>query len=268
MEQNICRFIPKSEDQKSINILNFVYESEHRENNALRLERVYKLHLVLKGSGILHVLGESFVLEEGDIFFLFPSEHYSIEAIEAFEYMYISYIGLRANQLMDMLKITKKNFLFKNMYELIPLWKVSILDDKSILNLRCEAILLYTFSVLGSSILQSKAERVNEEIIFSVKKYIDENFSEGSLSLQEISSRYSYNAKYMSGLFKKSFNIGISHYIQTLRIQKACTLMEQGFTSVKDISYQCGFSDQFYFSRIFKAKTGKSPTVYIKELNN
>lgn len=266
MENNVCRFLPNNENMESINILNFVYEREHQSFHALRLETVYKIHIVLKGSGRLHIIGNSYPLKFGDVFFTFPSEHYAIESEEDFEYMYISYIGLRTNRLMDKLGITKKNFLFENMQQLIPIWESSIFDDKSIMNLRCEGILLYTFSALGNDLMQSRKEAENEDIILSVKKYIDDNFSETDLSLEKISGIYSYNPKYISSRFKDKFNIGISNYITMLRIQKACTLMEQGFTSVKDISCQCGFGEQFYFSRVFKTKMGLSPTEHIKKL--
>lgn len=59
--------------------------------------------------------------------------------------------------------------------------------------------------------------------------------------------------------------VGISEYVATLRIQQACTLLDQGFTSVKDIAFLCGYNDPLYFSKVFKAKTGVSPREYQKE---
>ena len=53
-------------------------------------------------------------------------------------------------------------------------------------------------------------------------------------------------------------------YINTIRIQYACSLPEQGITSVKDISTMCGYSDSLYFSKVFKRKMGLSPKEYIE----
>lgn len=35
---------------------------------------------------------------------------------------------------------------------------------------------------------------------------------------------------------------------------------------IKDVAQMVGYNDQFYFSRIFRTCTGKSPTEYIKEV--
>lgn len=261
---NICRFLPKNEKNSDINILNFVHETKKQEFNSLRCEAVYKMHLAVKGCGRLHILGKIFDIEPGDMFFTFPGMSYAIESLADFEYMYISFLGIRTNEIMDKLDISKNNFIFRDMSELFSVWQDSIIDNKSLLHLRCEGILLYSFSMLGEKEVET-ADKTNETIM-SIKKYIDENFSDRNLSVEKISQEFSYNPKYVSGIFKKKFRIGISQYIKTLRIQKACMLMEQGFTSVKDISFQCGFTDQFYFSKVFKDKMNESPKEHMLSL--
>ena len=60
--------------------------------------------------------------------------------------------------------------------------------------------------------------------------------------------------------------MGVSEYIATIRIQYACTLMEQGLSSVSDIALLCGFSDPLYFSKVFKKRMGISPRAHINEI--
>ena len=102
--------------------------------------------------------------------------------------------------------------------------------------------------------------------IYAIKKYIDDSISDSTLSLEKISTALSYNAKYISSLFKRKMGVGISEYISTVRIQHACALMEQGFSGIKDISALCGFKDALYFSRVFKSKIGVSPSEHIAKL--
>lgn len=262
MEKNICRFLPVPKETGDINILNFVYETKKRSYDGLRLETVYKMHLVVGGEGRIHTLHGVFDLKCGDVFFAWPSMSLAIESGEDFEYMYISCIGLRMRELMDRLGITGTNFIFGNMGELEPIWASSMIDDKSILNLRCEGILLYSFSLLGEQMAEKRKE--NDDVVQRVKKYIDDNFYDSTLSLERLSGELSYNKKYISGVFKRRIGIGITQYITHLRIQYACTLVEGGFTSVGDIAARCGFSDPLYFSRVFKGVVGISPKEYIK----
>lgn len=263
---NICKFLPGTENGTEINILNFVYEKNRQTSDISKCEVSYRVHIVSNGIGKINILGKSYNLNTGDIFFTFPSTPYTLESIEEFEYIYISYMGTRTYRLMDTLNINKKNFIFGNFSDLIPVWKSSILDNNSILTLRCEGILLYTFSAIGEQFLEK--EHNDNDILLLIKKYIDENFSKNTISLEKISKEFSYNKKYVSGAFKQKFKIGIAKYINVLRIQKACTLIEQGFTSIKDLSFQCGFSEPFYFSKVFKSQTGLPPREYIKKVNS
>lgn len=265
MKENICKFLPNNNNVNDINILNFVYETKVQEYKKLKSETVYKMHIVLEGKGLLHVCGDVYDLEKGDVFFTFPSMTYAIESVANFKYMYISYIGVRANMIMDKININKNNFYFPGLERLIEIWKDSIIDDQTILPLRCEGILLYSFSVLGK---QMKEIDNSTQAMLTVKKYIDENFSDQELSLDQISKKCSYNKKYLSTAYKKYFKIGISKYISIIRIQYACTLMEQGFSSVKDIAFLCGFTEPLYFSKVFKDKMGISPREYINNIKN
>lgn len=261
MSQNICKFIPKAEEEININILNFVYETKKQSFDNIHCDACYKMYFVTSGKGKLRLAEKIYELEKNYVFFTLPSTRYSIESCEEFEYMYISYLGTRTNKIMEHYNITRKNFLFKNFPDLDLIWKESISDNTSVLSLRCEGILLYTFSKIVQPTEDKKYDK--NKIVPEIKKYIDENFTDADLSLDKISNKYSYNKKYISTVFKKKTGVGISQYLSTLRIQYACTLIEQGFTSVKDIAFLCGYNEALYFSKVFKIKMGVSPKEYI-----
>lgn len=52
--------------------------------------------------------------------------------------------------------------------------------------------------------------------------------------------------------------------LQNMRIDYAIHLMEEGHTQIKEISFQVGFGDPKYFSKVFKSKTGISPSRYLE----
>ena len=121
---------------------------------------------------------------------------------------------------------------------------------------------LNTYNAYSSAGLLS-----TEKTFLIIKKYIDDNFTSCDLSLNCISKELLYNPKYISGLFKKKMNIGLVEYINTIRIQYACTLISQGFTSVKELAVLSGYKDALYFSKVFKKKMGVSPKQYIFSLH-
>lgn len=53
-------------------------------------------------------------------------------------------------------------------------------------------------------------------------------------------------------------------YIQKIRIDKSCSLLDHSTFSIDAISEQCGFSDRFHFSKIFKKTKGLPPAEYKK----
>ena len=264
MFKNICNFIPYNSDSHSIHTIHFVLETEDKGTNP-STSSVYKANLVCSGTGTLFVSNKAYSLKKGDVFFTFPGMVYRVSPKENFTYMYVSFLGTRSNMILDKLTISPQNFMFEDCEELEPLWRNCLNYDSAVSDLAAESVLLHTFAYLGNRFLPKDPNAKKKDTLsYRIKKYIDENYSNPALSLEQISREVSYSPKYISSVFKKSFSIGITEYLHTVRIQKACTLMSQGMTSVNDISSQCGFSDALYFSKIFKKKMSMSPREFIK----
>ena len=170
--------------------------------------------------------------------------------------------------ILENLKISNANFIFHNLDEVSDFWKKGLSASPNVIDLMSESVLLYTFSILGNKLLTQNSNPAQSNSVDRIKNYIDEHFSEQNFSLEKMGKELSYNKKYISSLFKKSMGIGIIDYLNTIRIQNACTMMDQGFVSVSDIAYRCGYSCSQYFSKKFKAQMGITPTEYIEKLQN
>lgn len=263
---NICRFVPVRKGQ-ALHILNLVYETKAQVYQGLNSEATYKMHLVVSGSGTLHTPGQTLPLKKGDLFFSRPAVPFAIETAEDLQYIYISFLGDRANLFIDRLKISGRNCLFGGFEELEPMLRKALGANLQVADVYCEGILLYAFAQLGEPLfMDGQATKEKSDVADQVKKMIDEQFSDFELSLETMGKALSYNKKYLSAAFKTKFKIGIIEYLRNIRIQHACTLMEQGFSSVKDIAALCGFSDSLYFSKVFKERLGKSPREHIMAL--
>jgi AraC-like DNA-binding protein len=65
--------------------------------------------------------------------------------------------------------------------------------------------------------------------------------------------------------FKKMFQMTPIRFINRVRIHEACSKLSSGPDSVGEVSWQCGFEDQNYFTRQFKLITGTTPTEFRRQ---
>ena len=72
------------------------------------------------------------------------------------------------------------------------------------------------------------------------------------------------NSRYVTN-FKKQTGKSPNEYIIDLRLQLAKSLLENTNMSIKQISERVGYTDQYFFSRLFKKHIGVSPQKYRKE---
>lgn len=92
-------------------------------------------------------------------------------------------------------------------------------------------------------------------------QYIREHIHE-RIYLQDIADTFGISPNYLSQLFKKCMDVGISEYITTQKIDESKKLLRETNLKVYEISDRLGFESSFYFSKVFKKITGMSPKDY------
>ena len=264
---SICRFVSVQSSPDPVQTINFVYETKNLTKNGPVTEPLHKVCIVAEGEGALCHGTVKTKISTNDVFFIMPATPYTISATDDFAYMYISFMGIRANVIMERLGINRRNFVFKDHTELAEMWAKGLGYKSELTDLISEGLLLNTFAAIGNENLLADQNKTAPKgnIISAVKKYIDTNFSDSSLSLETISDEFSYNKNYISAAFKKTFGMGLREYLNIVRINNACVLMEQNYSSVEDIAYLCGYNDSLYFSKVFKKRMGISPKQHIKK---
>lgn len=108
-------------------------------------------------------------------------------------------------------------------------------------------------------ILQMQRE-TDEDQKFSkrIESYIQENFKDPDLNISITAQNFDITPAYLSSVYKKQTGKSLLDYINTLRIDCAEALLEQG-RSVVEAAQQSGFRDSGAFIRAFKKKKGVTP---------
>ena len=134
-EQNICRFMPAKPAPDVLQAINYVYETTDVHNDRPALCATYRMHFAASGTAQLHCGGQTTQLRAGDLFFVFPGTPYLLKPEADFAYYYISYIGLRANMLMERFGINSKNAVLPGFAELAPAWREGLNAAQEVLDL-------------------------------------------------------------------------------------------------------------------------------------
>ena len=264
-QQNICRFIPRENNDHSIHTVHFVHETKEQIYTGLRLKALYTVYYVVQGKGNLHTKGDIRTLKAGDVFFSFPAEPFAIESVENFQYMYISFLGARGNRIMEALELSPNHCFFTDCEELFTIWQQGILCPTELSDIASEAVLLHTFAYLGAKLPKFTTHvGFGGDLVSMIQKYVDEHFSDSDFNLDRLGSELKYNKKYLSTVFKRHLGVGVVEYLHTVRIQQACTMLRQGFTSISDVASRCGYPDAQYFSKVFKRHFSLPPSEYRK----
>jgi AraC-like DNA-binding protein len=101
----------------------------------------------------------------------------------------------------------------------------------------------------------------NENMVGATIHYMKENI-EKHLTLKEISDYTGYSASYISMMFKQDTGHSPLAYLNLLKIQQACELLDTTKMKVNQICYKIGIDDAYYFSRLFSKTMGMSPKEY------
>lgn len=116
-------------------------------------------------------------------------------------------------------------------------------------------------SELLTKMLASR-EQTEKRTIYRAISYLHEHISDPDLGLEPISRAVNLSPSYLSNIFKKEMNIGLSSYLVTARIELAKAILKETDTAIQDIPGRIGFRSVSYFCSVFKKYAGTTPSQY------
>lgn len=104
--------------------------------------------------------------------------------------------------------------------------------------------------------------------IGQAQQYIQENYQQATISLPSIAQHVNMSSAYFSSLFRQETGQTLVEYITIIRIENAKRLLAGSSKRTTEISFDVGFTDPNYFSKIFRKAVGMSPREFRMMLPN
>lgn len=101
---------------------------------------------------------------------------------------------------------------------------------------------------------------------YQVFHYISQHYTE-PLSLESVAHALGISRIHLSHIFSQQLKINFRQYINTLRIDRACSLLHDPANSISQIAYLCGYGNPRTFHRAFLSQCHMPPKQYRAKLN-
>lgn len=102
----------------------------------------------------------------------------------------------------------------------------------------------------------------NEKFLNTLHVFMEQHIGDNNMSIDDIAKVTCMSRSSLNRKMHELFNLSAKDFVQAARLKHACNLLRSTDMATKEVAYACGFSDPRYFSKSFKANTGKTPTEY------
>lgn len=101
---------------------------------------------------------------------------------------------------------------------------------------------------------------MEDAFVQKLRQYITENMGNSDLSMEEISRAMTMSYQTLHRKITALTNLSPVQFIRLMRLSKARTLLQTTNRSISEISFEVGFNDAKYFSRVFTEEFGQPPS--------
>ncbi|MGF1699496.1 AraC family transcriptional regulator [Photobacterium makurazakiensis] len=112
--------------------------------------------------------------------------------------------------------------------------------------------------------IEKPAEDTNsrsEDLFKGICIYVQENFHR-NINRNTVAARFNISPNHLSRLFRQEGHMRFADYIAWVRLERAKFMLKRYNFRLEEVAQRCGYHDSNYFCRVFKRKTGKTPTEY------
>jgi len=221
------------------------------------------IEYIEKGMGTVEIDGQTFYPEEGDTYFLQVGtrHHYFSDRNSPWKKVFINVSGSLLDSLIEGYGLKNAYYfkgldLSKEMYSIFFLAKERREDST-------EEIILILNSVFLKMREHMKGVGYSSDIAEKIKEFLRNNAA-SRLKMEELCDYVSRSESQVIKIFKQAYGITPYAYFLNKKMKLAQDMLLNTNLSVKQIAGNLSFTDEYYFSNVFKKKIGISPAKFRK----
>jgi len=246
----------------------------------------WEMVYVDKGSVLVKRDGETLTLKQGEILFHEPNEFHSIRSLDSSPNFFVisfnsvspamarfvkyqTYLNKTLKTyLSSIIKEAEKTYVIpKNEPELkkLKLREDALIGGEQLIKTYLEQFLIFLIRSMITSAAPTfpQKDEVLDPLVESVRQYLIEH-AEKNVRIEDLCIEFGYSRSYLSRRFQEKTGQALASYAMQLKIDEAKRLIRETDLNLAQISAHLSFETPQYFSRVFKRKTGMTPTEFKK----
>ena len=115
-----------------------------------------------------------------------------------------------------------------------------------------------------------RSKKISREQVSQIKDiltYVQEHYQEKIL-LEDIACFLHLSPKYSRRYFKKQFGHSFTEYVNSYRVERSVSMLEDKNYSISETALQNGFESLSYYVKVFRSVMGMTPGEYRKQVND
>ncbi len=239
---------------KDLKIKNIDFTIRYTPTKTEFISRNKPCHIIglqLSGSAEHRFKDRTFTIKKGDLYFLNRDEDYDVSVLEktnAFSVHFTTYEPISTTSFCIPCGTPAE---YLKSLERIEQLTNSKTDEHRLtaeFHLFCSKVIK-----CRQRIYSPKDNRMNQAF-----EYLRAHFKEKGC-LDQAALLCQLSRRRFNDLFRKEYQITPNRYLILLKIDFAKKLLQTEYLQLSEISSLCGFSDLYYFSKVFKQETGMTP---------
>ena len=237
----------------------------------LHVHESVELVCLLSGGCAMQIGGEIYRLKPGDFAVIFPLVPHSYNSIDEGTDGFVAFFSAdeftefvhTLDTLLPENPVIGMGELNHAVYLLVDELLRTAQEESS--PLRLAYLHLLTAHVLSAMRLSPARSYPDRSLGARAIRYIYEHACE-KLTLESAARGLGISKSHLSHLFAQQYHVNFRHFINSVRIGKAITLLRKPKMTISQICYACGYENMRTFQRAFLRETGELPSEYMQRI--